>query len=1005
MPLRDIEFMSASYACFARIADYALTTSHVVFSDTASYVATASNAISASWAPIDDAPNSISASWASSSLSASYITSSNIRGNITAFSASWASSSISSSYAFSASYGTNFLAPRVTASYMSASVYIITNQLTASNILGNLLGTASYADFSEEASMSLAVRGLIIVNAAPDPNNTIPVISMGSGSGNESRPHATIKVNNKLYCGGWSGDLYVINDPDGDLTNVTTATSIAGDTISAICYSSVTGYLYFINGATAGARTGSIVKVDPNNINTQQILVQGLLGRGALQPICTDGNYLYTADGDQNFAFSNFEKFDINTGALLASVTWMSGSTFPDNAHASVIDPNGQYFYITTGNGQFAKVSTTDLSYTTTQLFTPINSTAVISDDIAYLNGYVYASSDAGSLTNRYLYKIKTSDLTYTVYDIGASSYGTYTDGINIYVLHNGGEIWIYYNGDTDAGPVRVALGKTNPNELWFTDGGNIVYTRFPPYIIGWDANFYRAFISLTQVGINKYPTTMLDVAGNISASSIVTPILNSDTINNSGNVNTDAVVFNSYVYASGGGATVLYPNYIETTSITASLRGTASWAISASWASPASSTYAVSASWASSSLSASWASASISSSYITASNVIGTVTSASHALTASYTLNGATSGTADTASYLTPENSYTVTDLAITSDLTNGFNNTVLLGWGAHAEGFYTTANAGYSHTEGWYTNTNASGAHAEGYYTTANGMFSHAEGNYTNASYPYSHAEGDHTLTSGMCSHAEGTNTTASGNYSHAEGSGSIAYGLFSHAEGHATIASGSGQTVVGQWNVKDNITDLFVVGGGTADNNRKDILNVTNSGIFINGNISCSVITASLLSGTASFAITASYTLTGNATPSDSASWASASISASYAITASYALNGGLSPTTTFTVITLGLSNGITASLNDGDQYIAISNGLLYTFTSSNTPAINNSATCTVFFHNTATDQTSSLAFPPAWIFMGNAPTSITSSRSAVLSLKAYYNTVIAGWSTQY
>jgi hypothetical protein len=62
------------------------------------FIGTASYAVSASWAPSITVTTVQSSSWASSSLSASYITSSNIRGNITAFSSSWASSSLSSSY-------------------------------------------------------------------------------------------------------------------------------------------------------------------------------------------------------------------------------------------------------------------------------------------------------------------------------------------------------------------------------------------------------------------------------------------------------------------------------------------------------------------------------------------------------------------------------------------------------------------------------------------------------------------------------------------------------------------------------------------------------------------------------------------------------------------------------------------------------------------------------------------------------------------------------------------
>lgn len=131
-------------------------------------------------------------------------------------------------------------------------------------------------------------------------------------------------------------------------------------------------------------------------------------------------------------------------------------------------------------------------------------------------------------------------------------------------------------------------------------------------------------------------------------------------------------------------------------------------------------------------------------------------------------------------------------------------FNNKAT--YGAHAEGYATTANGTGAHAEGYLTSATTSGAHAEGYYdyrisdengntiyNLASGLGSHAEGGSTIASGQFSHAEGRGTKASGWGSHAEGNYTTASGDYSHAEGNNTISSGGYSHAEGLETTASG--------------------------------------------------------------------------------------------------------------------------------------------------------------------------------------------------------------------
>ena len=161
-----------------------------------------------------------------------------------------------------------------------------------------------------------------------------------------------------------------------------------------------------------------------------------------------------------------------------------------------------------------------------------------------------------------------------------------------------------------------------------------------------------------------------------------------------------------------------------------------------------------------------------------------------------------------------------------------------------AHAEGNATTASGLHSHTEGYQTLASTVQAHAEGRETTASGQNSHAEGWYSIASGNYSHAEGFGTNATKSSAHTEGTGTTASGSGSHAEGWYSIASGNYSHAGGQGTIAGDIAQTSIGKYNATTTGT-AFVIGGGTADNARKDIFSVDWDGnVEANGTIKADV-----------------------------------------------------------------------------------------------------------------------------------------------------------------
>jgi hypothetical protein len=145
-------------------------------------------------------------------------------------------------------------------------------------------------------------------------------------------------------------------------------------------------------------------------------------------------------------------------------------------------------------------------------------------------------------------------------------------------------------------------------------------------------------------------------------------------------------------------------------------------------------------------------------------------------------------------------------------------------------------------------------------------------------------SHAEGSITKAIGNYSHAEGDNTQAKGDYSHAEGQETIASGSYSHAEGYGTIALGDRQHVTGQYNFVSPVQSAFIVGNGTDDGNRSNLIYAHDSTVEITGSLEVNGGITGSLFGTAT---TASY-ISGSVFTSTNPA-----LSASYALTASYVL----------------------------------------------------------------------------------------------------------------
>lgn len=181
-------------------------------------------------------------------------------------------------------------------------------------------------------------------------------------------------------------------------------------------------------------------------------------------------------------------------------------------------------------------------------------------------------------------------------------------------------------------------------------------------------------------------------------------------------------------------------------------------------------------------------------------------------------------------------------TQALATGSHAEGFS-TITTGNHSHAEGFSTLTMANYAHAEGSQTTARGVGSHAEGTNTLAQGLQSHAEGAYTWAYAAQSHAEGAFTTSSGIFSHAEGEYTYASGQASHAEGYLTVASANYSHAEGLGTLAGGDYQHVQGRYNLLSPFQSAFIVGNGTNDGSRSNLVYASGSFFSVTGSVGVS------------------------------------------------------------------------------------------------------------------------------------------------------------------
>jgi hypothetical protein len=82
--------------------------------------------------------------------------------------------------------------------------------------------------------------------------------------------------------------------------------------------------------------------------------------------------------------------------------------------------------------------------------------------------------------------------------------------------------------------------------------------------------------------------------------------------------------------------------------------------------------------------------------------------------------------------------------------------------------------------------------------------------------------------------------SNTSATGLNSHAQGDSTVASATGSHAEGLGTVASGSYQHVQGQYNLSSSVESAFIIGNGTSNTSRSNLVFASGSQFQVTGSL---------------------------------------------------------------------------------------------------------------------------------------------------------------------
>ncbi len=587
------------------------------------YLITASSAVSASWAPMDDAPNSVSSSWASHSLSS--------------VSSSWAPSSFSSTTSSFASSSFS----STTASYSSTSFSSTTSSWASQSFSST---SSSYASFSLNsvsaswASQSLSSSTLYNVSASVNyiGRATFKDSLSITSSGAAGYPHDAISVYNLhthsesfsvSYLGGITGtslesdtitggnNQFFFVDNDGQV--------YVGDTLGDYAFID-------INGRIQSPGITSSLRGNADTATSASWASASLSASWA--PTSSPGTTLYTAS---TYPITSSWANDVT------SASWASQSFTVDNGLAHV-DANGDiwnsYNILSTNFANFGAGSLTIDGITG-----EITASSIIMKGIP---GIISASQVTSSLFGTASNAVSASwapggDSTYSVSASWASQ------SLSASIISNG-QSWIK---PIDDSVIMATAGNSTVFTFGYA-GGSFNLSELPisaseitAALFGTASNAVSASWAPTGTATDAVSASWASSSLNAASASIAQTLPPNTTLNNlivTGVLNHNTGDF--FVDVTGNVGTV---GTFTATSSAVGFVGTSSWATnvkSASWAS--SSLTSATASWANNVTSASWASRSFAATSASWASASLTATSASYSQTASFALNGGGSGT-----------------------------------------------------------------------------------------------------------------------------------------------------------------------------------------------------------------------------------------------------------------------------------------------------------------------------------------------------------------------
>jgi hypothetical protein len=677
---------------------------------TGSLIGTASNAISASWAPSSGGPSN-SASWASASISSSYAsTASFLIGSINsatyATSASWASQSlfnVSSSWASSSLFTTSAsFASRslftTSSSYASASTVSVSSSWASASVSASFLngnatasvwGTASWA--SNVISASYASISSVSISSSWASSSVSASFLNGNSTGSV---FGTASWASNISSSGITGNVTALSASYASASTVAFSASYASaSTITfSSSYASSSTSASFLNGSHTGSTWGTASWA--NNIISSSYASASTVAFSASYASSSNTS-VSSSWASASISSSYASVSSVATSASYASSSTVAFSSSFASASISASFLNGFHTGSTWGTASWAN---------------NLNGTASWASNLAG------TASWANNLAGTASWSTNAISSSFLNGSHTGSTWGTASWASNISSSGITGTII----SSSYAGTSSFLSGNATAS-LWGT--------------ASWASNISSSGITGTIISSSYAGTSSLLLGSVQSATYATSASWASASLSSSIAATSNNTIYNFNLSTGSSGYQSIYIDtdltYNPSTTqmsgsgfgITASFFGTSSWAtnvisssyaVSASFAPSTPSSYAISASWASQSfwaVSSSWASASISSSFLNGpatGSVWGTASWASNALTSNTAsfCNGSVTGSVwGTASWASNALTSSIQSFYVTASNANWYLTFVATNTGSTAE--YTTSSLYVNPSSGSLTAT----------------------------------------------------------------------------------------------------------------------------------------------------------------------------------------------------------------------------------------------------------------------------------------------------------